>query len=112
MAAEQVVERSALDQLFEALTRCGYAIGEPLAGRNAIVYDEIRTSAEPPVGWSDGQAPGRYRLTRRDDDALCRYVVSTHSLKPHLLAMQLTPWRARLSSERRVDRSVATAGCS
>jgi len=99
MAAEQVIERSDLEQLFEALVRRGYAIVGPVARDGAIVYDEIRNSEQLPAGWTDDQQPGSYRLQRRDDQALFGYGVGPHSLKRHLLPMQQLLWRARLRDD-------------
>jgi hypothetical protein len=62
----------------------------------AIVYDELRTSADLPVGWTDEQDGGHYRLFRRDDEALFRYAVGPHSCKK----FQLSPDK-RLFSARR-----------
>jgi sulfhydrogenase subunit beta (sulfur reductase) len=45
-----------------------------------IVYDEIRSSDELPIGWTDEQEAGRYRLKRRDDQALFGYAVGPQSL--------------------------------
>ena len=36
----------------------------------AIVYRDVRLSADLPGGWSDEQDGGTYRLRRRDDEAL------------------------------------------
>jgi len=99
MAAEQLIDRRDFDQMFEALTRRGYAVVGPVARDGAIVYDAIRSSAELPVGWTDEQEPGRYCLAPRGDEALFGYVVGPHSLKRHLLPMQQLLWRARLADD-------------
>jgi hypothetical protein len=41
----------------------------------AIVYDEVTTVTDLPIGWTDEQAGGKYRLQRRNDHALFGYNV-------------------------------------
>src|SRR5262249_19663783 len=47
-------------------------------------YDDIASVADLPRGWTDEQDGGRYRLHRRDDDALFGYAVGPHSWKKFL----------------------------
>ena len=58
----QVLQRSDFELLFEALTGRGYTIVGPRVRERAIVYDELRSSADLPVGWTDEQDGGHYRL--------------------------------------------------
>ena len=62
-------------------TRRGYTIVGPTVRDRAIVYDEIRGSGDLPIGWTDEQDGGHYRLRRRDDEALFGYDVGPHSWK-------------------------------
>jgi len=96
MALDQVIERSDFDALFGALTNHGYTIVGPTVRDRAIVYDEIRGTADLPVGWTDEQDGGRYRLRRRDDEALFGYAVGPHSWKQYQLPPQVNVWRARV----------------
>lgn len=52
------IERSDFDALFDALARRGYTITSPTVRDRAIVYDEIRASADLPIGWTDEQDAG------------------------------------------------------
>ena len=56
----------------------------PTIDQEAIVYDEIASVDDLPKGWTDAQEPGKYRLARRDDEALFGYVVGPHSWKRYL----------------------------
>src|SRR6516162_11274775 len=76
-----VMARSHLDQLLEAIARRGFRLIGPTVRDGAIVYDEISSSADLPAGWKDEQDGGRYRLRRRDDEALFGYAVGPHSWK-------------------------------
>jgi sulfhydrogenase subunit beta (sulfur reductase) len=50
----------------------------------AIVYDRIESPRDLPGGWTDEQEPGKYRLKRRQDEALFGFVVGPQSLKKYL----------------------------
>ena len=52
-------------------------------------------------GWTDEQDGGRYRLRRRDDEALFGYAVGPHSWKRYQLPAEVTLWRARVDERRR-----------
>jgi ferredoxin len=61
----------------------------------AIVYDEIEGADELPVGKTDEQSAGRYRLKDRKDQALFGHVVGPHSWKKYLLPPRLRLWQAK-----------------
>ncbi|MDR3472346.1 MAG: 4Fe-4S dicluster domain-containing protein [Devosia sp.] len=81
--------------LFDSLRRRGYRIVGPKVRDGAIVYDDIDGAADLPQGWTDEQAPGRYRLARRDDAALFGYAVGSHSWKAFLHPSVQRLWTAR-----------------
>ncbi len=92
---EAVVRPAALGTLVEVLRARGYRVVGPTVRDGAIVYDEIAGAAQLPVGWTDVQQPGRYRLERRGDAALFGYAVGPHSWKQHLLPPRLRLLRIR-----------------
>jgi ferredoxin len=96
MRGTQVIDRHDLDALFAALTHRGYTIVGPTVRDQAIVYDEIASAADLPVGWTDEQDAGHYRLRRRDDDALFGYAVGPHSWKQYQLPAEVKLWEAKL----------------
>jgi ferredoxin len=89
------LERDAFDELFGALARRGYTVIGPTVRDGAIVYDEIASSADLPIGWTDEQEGGHYRLRRREDQALFGYNVGPHSWKRYQLPPEVRLWRAR-----------------
>ena len=89
-----VIGEDALEILFEALKRRGYRILGPTLRDRAIVYDEIASPADLPRGWTDEQDGGRYRLVRRNDDALFGYAVGPQSWKKFLFPPLLRLWRS------------------
>jgi hypothetical protein len=64
-----VLERRDFESLFEALRRQGYSLIGPTVRDGAIIYDELSTVDDLPIGWTDEQEGGTYRLKRRNDQA-------------------------------------------
>jgi sulfhydrogenase subunit beta (sulfur reductase) len=91
---QRVIDRSGFGTLFEVLHADGYRILGPTVRDHAIVYDEIGEVADLPVGWTDEQDGGRYRLRRRGDDALFGYAVGQDSWKRVLYPPRSTLFRA------------------
>jgi ferredoxin len=90
-----VISLDGLDQLVLALRRRGYCVVGPSVLDGAVVYDELKSAAELPIGWGDAQEAGTYRLVRRDDEARFGYAVGPHSWKQFLQPPHLRLWRAR-----------------
>lgn len=90
-----IVERDDFQQLIDALLARQWCVIAPTVQEGAIVYDEVTRVAELPVGWTDEQAGGHYRLHRRTDQALFGYVVGPQSWKKYLHPPRIQLWRAR-----------------
>jgi sulfhydrogenase subunit beta (sulfur reductase) len=99
MTGVHVIERCDFDALLAALARRGYRIVGPRVRDQAIVYDEISSAEDLPIGWTDEQDGGHYRLRRRDDEALFGYAVGPHSWKQYQLPANVTLWRARVDQD-------------
>lgn len=96
-------ERPNLSQLFVALREEGYTLLGPTIRDRAIVYDEVTSPSDLPVGWTDEQEKGTYRIKRRDDNAVFGYVVGPHSWKKYLF-----PPLLRLFSVKRNGKDLET----
>ena len=59
-----------------------------------MLYDDIETADDLPIGWTDEQEAGHYRLKRRDDDAVFGYVVGPHAIKRFLHPPKQPLWQA------------------
>ena len=92
MSSPRLLDVGGLDALFEVLRGRGYTVVGPTIRSEAIVFDEIRSTADLPCGWTDEQEGGTYRLVRREDDALFGFNVGPTSLKSFLFPSTLRLW--------------------
>jgi len=81
-------------QLLDVLLSRDYLVVGPTIKDGAIVYDEISLISELPSGYTDEQDGGKYRLKKRDDNALFGYAVGPHSWKKYLHPPITTLWKA------------------
>jgi sulfhydrogenase subunit beta (sulfur reductase) len=89
------LERDHLQQLLDTLGRRGYRVVGPTVRDRAIVYDDLTSLADVPVGWTDEQDGGTYRLKRRNDEALFGYTVGPDSWKKFLHPPVARLWQAK-----------------
>ena len=75
------LRRDDLERLISLLREGGRTVIGPTMRDDAIVYDEISSMADLPAGWTDDQAPGRYRLAHDDSGRLFDYTVGPTSWK-------------------------------
>ncbi|HLT34670.1 MAG TPA: sulfite reductase subunit A, partial [Enhygromyxa sp.] len=85
-----------------SLRAAGYRVIGPRVRDGAIVLAEIAGVSELPIGWTDEQGPGRYRLRRGHGTALFGYVVGPESPRRFL-----TPSVEPLVQIRRKDSSIS-----
>ncbi|HXF68782.1 MAG TPA: 4Fe-4S dicluster domain-containing protein [Thermoflexus sp.] len=93
------MEKAQLQALLDALQRRGYIVIGPRIQDGAIVYDEIQRLADLPIGWTDEQEKGHYRLKPRRDEAFFGYAVGPHSWKRFLHPPVLSLGRARRNGQ-------------
>jgi sulfhydrogenase subunit beta (sulfur reductase) len=89
-----VVERQDFQRLLDVLRQQGYELIGSTIREEAIAYDTIYSVEDLPIGWTDEQDGGTYRLKRRDDRALFGYAVGPHSWKKYLFSPRLQLWQA------------------
>ena len=92
----ELLDTAALSTLIELLQDDGYRVIAPTIRDEAIVYDEVRSIEDLPIGWTDKQGPGQYRLERRNDQSAFGYVVGPHSWKQFLAPPREQLLRSRL----------------
>jgi sulfhydrogenase subunit beta (sulfur reductase) len=88
------MEREHLPRLLDALRERGYQVLGPTVAEQAIVYDELSAVEDLPIGYTDEQDGGSYRLRRRDDQAVFGFAVGPHSWKKFLHPPRVRLWRA------------------
>jgi NAD(P)H-flavin reductase/NAD-dependent dihydropyrimidine dehydrogenase PreA subunit len=97
LAAPSFLARAGLDRLIALLREDGRRVIGPTIVDGAIGYEEIRTASDLPIGWSDEQAPGRYRLVEGGHDDGARafgYVVGPASWKRYTFPSRVDIGRA------------------
>src|SRR5271169_3017312 len=94
LGVKLTIEREVLQQIIGALASRGYRVIGPTVRDGAIVYDNVSLLDDLPVGWTDRQDAGRYRIERRADAALFGYAVGPHSWKRFLHPPVELLWRA------------------
>ncbi len=94
-----VIAKEALQHLFTALRAANYTLVGPTVRDEAIVYDEINQTADLPIGWTDQQEPGSYRLEQRKDEHYFGYVVGPQSWKKFLYPPKLTLYSAHRNGD-------------
>jgi sulfhydrogenase subunit beta (sulfur reductase) len=88
----RVFSRGEFPGFLHAIRSAGFQIVGPTVRDGAIVYGEIREVDDLPVGWTERQEAGRYRLERRPDGALFGYSLGPHSWKKYLFPARERLW--------------------
>ncbi len=91
----RTLERDSFDRLLEALEARGYQIVGPKVRQGAIAYEPLSRSTELPVGITEEQEGGTYRLRDRDDQALFGFANGPQSWKRLLHPPRVRVWRAK-----------------
>ncbi|MCB9927112.1 MAG: 4Fe-4S dicluster domain-containing protein [Planctomycetaceae bacterium] len=100
--------KTRLQGLIDALLNAGYQVVGPQVADGAVVYDQLESIEQLPLGVLDEQDGGAYRLMRREEAGYFDHVVGPHSLKqylfpPHETLQQLqlkeSGWQVQQSSD-------------
>lgn len=83
-----------MDLLIAALAEAGYSVKGPKRAGNAIVYGQISQASDMPIGFSDRQDKGSYRLEQSHDQTMFSYNLGQDSWKRFLYPPQETLFRA------------------
>jgi len=75
-----------IDDLIAAVRADGYRVLGPTVHDGGVLFDEIESAADLPVGLRDEQEAGRYRLTPGSDGEVFGVVNGAGSLKPLFFA--------------------------
>ncbi len=91
----RILPKRKLDDLLRLLVEDGFEVIGPRIEQGAIIYAPVQSATDLPIGWTDQQAPGSYRLEKRQDEAYFGYAVGPHSWKKYLFPSTLRLWQAR-----------------
>jgi len=84
------IEKSSLQSIIDELRGQGYRVMAPTVAEEAVVYGEVESLDQLPIGIVDEQDGGRYRLHESDGAAYFDYVVGPQSLKPYVFPAEQT----------------------
>ena len=94
-----VLDLAGLQALIDALRSRGYTVLGPTVRDGAITPGPVRVVDDLPRGWGDEQDPARYRLRRRDDDALFGFAAGAQSWKAVLFPPRVPLWQGRRTAD-------------
>jgi ferredoxin len=94
-----ILPKDRLDDLIRLLSQEGFEVVGPRIEQQAIVYGPVQSAKDLPIGWTDRQAPGSYRLEKRQDGAYFGFAVGPHSWKKYLFPPALQLWQARRTGD-------------
>ncbi len=90
-----VIDRRDFQSLFDALTNKGYRLVGPTVRHGTVVYDQLTSVTDLPIGYQDQLERGSYRLQKLDHQQLFAYTLSPHSWKKFLYPPTLRLWQAQ-----------------
>ena len=94
-----ILNKPDLGPIIDRLWQEGYTVIGPTIAQEAIIFDEVRRLDQLPIGWTDEQEGGVYRLKRRTDDAYFGYAVGPQSWKKYLFPSRLPLFTLARSSD-------------
>ncbi len=94
-----VIEVEAITELISRLRGQGYEVIGPTRRDGAIVYDSVQKVEDLPAGWTDEQAPGKYRLKNNEDGALFGYTLGAQGWKRFLHPPEVKLFRVENDSD-------------
>jgi len=89
-----VIGPDGLSEIVTVLRADGRRVIAPVVRDGAIVPAEVASADELPIGWTDDQDAGSYRLRRRADAARFGYAVGPQSWRRFLTPVRERLWQA------------------
>ncbi len=91
---KRIIEREDFQGLLDILAERGYRLVGPTLRDGAVAYDEITSVSDFPIGYTDEQEKGTYRLRKTDEPKLFGCGLGPHSWKKYLYPPTVRLWRA------------------
>jgi ferredoxin len=99
MKHAEFLPRESLDLLLSMLADRGFRVIGPRVSDGVIRYTELDGAGQLPAGWTDDQAPGRYRLSEVDTVRCFAWANGPQELKPELFHAREVLWRVRRDTQ-------------
>jgi len=93
-----IIERDDFQSLLDVLAQKTYRLLGPTVRDGVVVYDDIRTVSDLPIGYVDEQERGSYRLKKTEDPTLFGYTLGPHAWKKYLYPSTIRLWQANRSN--------------
>jgi ferredoxin len=84
------IDKPAFQALIDRLGQQGYRVIGPTVRESAIVYADLNSIEQLPIGYLDEQEGGKYRLVQTGSNQYFAHVVGPHSLKNYLFPAHTT----------------------
>jgi sulfhydrogenase subunit beta (sulfur reductase) len=82
--SSRIVDTARFNALIPLLAQRGYTVIGPTVHEGVIVLDEIGSSDDLPIGWTESSEAGTYKLVERDDAAYFGFTIGPRTLKTYL----------------------------
>lgn len=92
------IDVQTMGMLISLLRKDGFRVLGPTVRDHAIVYDEIRSYEDLPIGWTDEQSNASYKLVPTEEKSLFAYAAGPHSWKQFLFPSECPLVRSHRSN--------------
>lgn len=96
---KRILTHTELQKLIDMLIASGRHVLGPVARDGVIVYDDIQSIKDFPIGQTDEQIPGGYRLIDAPDQTYFGFSVGPDAWKKFLHPPKIELWRAHVQGE-------------
>jgi len=92
---QYLIDRQDFQSLFDVLFNKGFRVVGPTVRNGVVVYDQLKSVTDLPIGYQDDQEKGSYRLQQLGHQRLFSYTLSPHSWKKFLYPPAVRLWQAQ-----------------
>jgi ferredoxin len=102
MKVQHFLARDRFQSLLDRLMEAGYEVIGPRVRDHAILFDALSTVEQLPLGITDEQAPGHYRLEHSDNGHYFDWANGPQAIKPLTFAPRETLWKSEQQPDGRL----------
>jgi sulfhydrogenase subunit beta (sulfur reductase) len=97
---KRVITKDEFQKLIDILIAAGRRVLGPVTRDGVIAYEDIESTNDFPVGLTDEQIPGGYRLIDASEPSFFGFSVGPHAWKKFLHPPKIELWRTRREGEK------------